>query len=114
MAIAPKLKAQWFDGKRLWVHLGLTFSGSYVAGGDTLNLTGIGIESSGLPSSWASIQSQNLGSNGTEYMWLQGTTMANGKIGITQGAGVEVTAGAYPASITGDTVNALFYFLFNR
>ena len=114
MAITPTLKAQWFDGKRLFAHVALVFSGSYVTGGDTLNLQNLGIKASGAPAGWASIDGQALGANGTQYVWIQGTTQANGKVGVTQGAGAEVTAGAYPASVTGDTVNALFYFLFNR
>jgi hypothetical protein len=114
MAITPTLKAQWFDGKRLWIHLALVFSGSYVTGGDTLNLQSLGIKASAAPAMWATIEGQALGSNGTQYVWIQGTTQANGKVGVTQGAGVEVAAGAYPASVTGDTVNMLSYLLFNR
>jgi hypothetical protein len=116
MAITATLKKQWLaaPGGRLFVHLGLVFSGTYPTGGDTLNLQGLGIQSNHAPASWAAIEGQALGANGTQYVWIQGTTQANGKVGVTQGAGVEVAAGAYPASVTGDVVNALFYFDFDR
>jgi hypothetical protein len=114
MAITPTVKAQWFDGKRLWIHLALVFSGSYVTGGDTLNLTGLGLKCSQPTSMWASIDGQALGANGTQYVWIPGTTLANGKVGVTQGAGVEIAASTYPASVSGDTVNMMTHSLFNR
>jgi hypothetical protein len=112
MAIAVTVKAQWLasPGGRLFVHCGLVFSGSYVTGGDTINLQGLGIKSSHPPSSWGAIEGQGV----TQYCWIQGTTQANGLVKCLQGALAEVAAGAYPGSITADVVNALFYFDFNH
>jgi hypothetical protein len=110
MAITPTLISQWFDGKRLWVHLTLTFSGSYVSGGDTLDVSKIGIKSSGPLAGLGDINGQSA----TAYTFVVGTTLANNLVKCFQGALAEVAAGAYPGSITGDTVNALFYCRFNR
>jgi hypothetical protein len=114
MAITPTIKSQWFDGKRLWVHLSLAFSGSYVAGGDTLDMSKLGIQSSGVPSLFGGMNSQTASTTGTVYNWIPGTTQATGKVVALQGALAEVAAGAYPASITGDTADMLCYFKFNR
>jgi hypothetical protein len=106
MAVTPTVVKKWFDTKKLFVVVNLVFSGSYVTGGDTVNLQSLGIPSSQVPISCLGVEGQV----GTTYNWIPGTTQANGKIFITQGATVQVTAGAYPGSITGDVVQGTFVF----
>jgi len=106
MAIAATVAKRWFDGKKFWAIVNLVFSGNYATGGDTLNLQGIGIQSSQVPFTCTDISGQS----GTLYCWVPGTTQANGKVKCFQGALAEVAAGAYPGSITGDTVQGSFVF----
>lgn len=108
MAITPTLIKQWWDGKKLWVELSLAFSGSYVSGGDTVNLQTLGIQSTGNPTvmdvkSTSGVAAQTLNS----YIWVKGTSLANGLIRCFVGT-AEVSAGAYPAAVSGDTAVALF------
>jgi len=80
----------------------LTFSGSYPTGGDTLDFTQVADK---LPSTQvvqAFAESQN--GNGGYYIPLQGTALNNWKLKAFAGGGTEITAGAYPASVTTDVV----------
>ena len=80
----------------------LTFSGSYPTGGDTLDFTQVADK---LPSTQiiqAFVDSQN--GNGGYYVPVQGTALNNWKLKAFTGGGTEVTAGAYPASVTTDIV----------
>ena len=111
MAATATVTKQWFDGKKLWVQLSVVLSGSYVQGGDTLNLSNLGIKSSQIPfaydfTSAAGTAAQALNS----YTWVPGTTQANGKIRCFIGAVAELAAGAYPAAATGDTITGTFAF----
>lgn len=106
MAITPTLTKKWYDGKKLWAVVSLVFSGSYVTGGDTLNLQSLGIPSSQVPFACTDVSGQSA----TLYCWVAGTTQANGKVKCFQGALAEVAAGAYPGSITGDVVQGQFLF----
>lgn len=95
-----------------------TFSGSYATGGDTLDFTTIaGKESGGQVFIAASAPSTVgvWGSSGHSYGYVKGSpaTMANGKVKINTAAGTELTAGAYPAAITGD-VNIYFEATFAK
>lgn len=108
MAITPTLIKQWWDGKKLWVEMSLAFSGNYTSGGDTLNLQNLGIQSSGIPTmvdikSTASTAAQTL----NNYIWVKGTTQANGLVRCFVGT-AEVSTGAYPAAVSGDTAVVLF------
>jgi len=112
----------------------ITPSGSYVSGGDTLDLGQLfgtqlvgnsaaipgmtpSLNSNTPPSSWfVQIQSQPAasGSSATGYTYLfkGGTTLNNCKMQVFQNAGAgnpqsELGAGAYPGAITGDTILAL-------
>ena len=80
----------------------LTFSGSYPTGGDTLDFTTVADR---LPSTQiiqAFAESQN--GNSGYYIPVQGSALNNWKLKCFLGGGTEITAGAYPASVTGDIV----------
>jgi hypothetical protein len=80
----------------------LTFSGNYATGGDTLDFTTVADK---LPSTQvvqASAESQN--GNGGYYVAVAGAALNNWKLKAFSGGGTEITAGAYPASVTTDVV----------
>jgi len=80
----------------------LTFSGNYPAGGDTLDFTQVADK---LPSTQivqAFAESQN--GNSGYYIPVQGSALNNWKLKCFLGGGTEITAGAYPASVTTDVV----------
>jgi hypothetical protein len=93
----------------------LVATGNYVAGGDIADFTAAaetaafqGLQPN-IPSSYApgnmKVFSEN-GNIGYQYVWIKGTTQANGKLkinGITTW-GTELLAGAYPAAILADTI----------
>ncbi len=87
----------------------LAFSGSYTAGGDTLDLSTISglIPSSGLPL-FAFVEGNGTGTQqsaaGGYYVVVPGTTLATYRVKIFSAGGVELVAGAYPAAVTGDAV----------
>lgn len=80
----------------------LTFSGSYPTGGDTLDFTTIAdkLPSTQIIQVFADSQNGNAG----YYVPVQGTTLNNWKLKAFTGGGTELTAGAYPASVTTDVV----------
>lgn len=80
----------------------LTFSGNYVAGGDTLDFTQVADKLSSDTIVQAFAESQN--GNSGYYIPVQGTALNNWKLKAFLGGGTEVTAGAYPASVTTDVV----------
>src|SRR5260221_6822501 len=80
----------------------LTFTGSYPTGGDTLDFTQVAEK---LPSTQvvqAFAESQN--GNSGYYVAIAGPALNNWKLKAFSGGGTEVTAGAYPASVTSDVV----------
>ena len=80
----------------------LAFSGSYITGGDTLDFTQVADK---LPSTQiiqAFAESQN--GNGGYYVPIAGAAMNNWKLKAFTGGGTEISAGAYPASVTTDAV----------
>jgi len=80
----------------------LSFSGSYPAGGDTLDFTQVADK---LPSTQivqAFAESQN--GNGGYYVPVQGSGLNNWKLKAFSSAGTEISAGAYPAGVTSDIV----------
>jgi hypothetical protein len=91
------------SGSNLFYAIGsLAFSGNYPTGGDTLDFTTVADK---LPSTQiiqAFADSQN-GSAGY-YVPVQGTALNNWKLKAFTGGGTEVSAGAYPASVTSDVV----------
>lgn len=108
MAITATLLDQWWDGRKLWVDLSLTFSGNYTSGGDTLNLQGLGMQSSAIPTIMELISSlSTAAATKQSYQWVKGTTQANGLVRCFTGT-AEVSTGAYPANMLADTAYARF------
>jgi hypothetical protein len=91
------------SGSNLFYAIGtLTFSGNYPTGGDTLDFTTVADK---LPSTQiiqAFADSQN-GSAGY-YVPVAGSALNNWKLKAFTGGGTEISAGAYPASVTSDVV----------
>ena len=80
----------------------LTFSGSYPAGGDTLDFTQVADK---LPSTQIiQVFAESQNGNSGYYIPVQGTALNNWKLKALAGGGTEITAGAYPASVTTDIV----------
>src|SRR5260370_17136706 len=79
----------------------LTFSGNYPTGGDTLDFTQVADKLPSTQMVQVFAESQN-GNNGY-YVPVQGSGLNNWKLKAFLGGGTEVTAGAYPASVTTDT-----------
>jgi hypothetical protein len=80
----------------------LTFSGNYSTGGDTLDFTQIADK---LPSTQviqAFAESQN--GNAGYYVAIAGSALNNWKLKAFTGGGTEISAGAYPGSVTSDVV----------
>ncbi len=80
----------------------LSFSGNYTTGGDTLDFTQV---TNQLPSDTivqAFAGSQN--GNSMYYTAVQGSALNTWKLKCFLGGGTELTAGAYPASVTTDIV----------
>lgn len=80
----------------------LSFSGSYPTGGDTLDFTTVAdkLASDQIVQIFAESQNGNSG----YYIPVQGTALNNWKLKAFVGGGTEITAGAYPASVTSDIV----------
>ncbi|HET7107823.1 MAG TPA: hypothetical protein VFI38_13515 [Candidatus Acidoferrum sp.] len=80
----------------------LTFSGNYASGGDTLDFTQVTnvIPSDTIVQVFAESQNGNSG----YYIPIQGAALNNWKLKAFLGGGTEVSAGAYPASVTTDIV----------
>ncbi len=80
----------------------LTFSGSYPAGGDTLDFTQVAdkLPSTQIVQAFAESQNGNAG----YYVAIAGSAENNWKLKAFNGGGTEITAGAYPASVTSDIV----------
>ena len=80
----------------------LTFSGNYPTGGDTLDFTQIADK---LPSTQlVQVFAESQNGNGGYYVAIAGSALNNWKLKAFNGGGTEVTAGAYPASVTTDVV----------
>lgn len=101
----------------------VTASGSYPAGGDTLDLTDLsgalgqfGVPDGQLPM-WTEIHSEaSGGASGYVYAYRPGTAQDDGKVQVLESAGsgaplAELGAGAYPAGVTGDKIIGRFTFL---
>lgn len=87
----------------------LVFSGSYVAGGDTVDLTPFqGFLPSGALPIAAFVEgngpSTSQQGGGGYYVWIAGAALTNNKVKIFSSGGAELAAGAYPAAVTTDVV----------
>jgi len=91
------------SGCNLFYAIGaLTFSGNYPTGGDTLDFTTVAdkLPSDQLIQVFADSQNGNAG----YYVPVQGSALNNWKLKAFSGGGTELSAGAYPASVTSDIV----------
>jgi len=80
----------------------LTFTGSYPTGGDTVDFTTVADK---LPSTQIiQVFGESQNGNSGYYIAVQGSAMNNWKLKAFSGGGTEITAGAYPASVTTDIV----------
>jgi hypothetical protein len=91
------------SGSNLFYAIGtLAFSGSYPTGGDTLDFTTVADK---LPSTQIiQVFADSQNGNPDYYVPVQGTALNNWKLKAFTGGGTEITAGAYPTSITTDIV----------
>jgi hypothetical protein len=93
------------SGSNLFYAIGtLAFSGSYSTGGDTMDFTTV---ASQLPSDQiiqVNVDSQNGGAD--NYIPVAGSALNNWKLKIFAPGGTELSAGAYPTSVTTDIVQA--------
>ncbi len=80
----------------------LTFSGNYTTGGDTMDFTTVAdkLASAQIIQVYADSQAGNAG----YYVPITGSGMNNWKLKAFTGGGTEITAGAYPTSVTTDAV----------
>ena len=101
-------------------------SGSYATGGDTLDFSGFDSIKSNKPPILVKIQSDAVMSStvgGWLYQFHPGTTIKNGVMQVvgqdptSASSGViqfeELAAGAYPASVSGDSIKFEAYFQFS-
>jgi len=105
------------DGVDLQTIVGtLAFTGSYPTGGDTIDWTtvvGVQIGSRIFIGQALPTYGSVAGSTGDSYAPITGTLLNNGKVKINTTSNTELSAGAYPARITGDT-NIFFSYTFPR
>ena len=100
----------------LYVRGSVSASGSYTAGGDTLDFSGKG----DLPASTPPRDVFIHGVSGFVYEFVRGATLTNNKVKVrgqqptSATTGVialdEIAAAAYPAGVTGDTISFLAVF----
>lgn len=91
------------SGSNLFYAIGtLAFSGSYTTGGDTLDFSKIAdkMPSAQIIQVFADSQNGNAG----YYVPVAGSTLNNWKLKAFTGDGTELSAGAYPSSVTSDVV----------
>lgn len=74
--------------------------GTYTAGGILMNLNTQPLIKASRTPFWVDFTGQS----GYEYAYVPGTNASNGKLKISTTAGTEVTAGAMPAGVSGDTI----------
>ena len=80
----------------------LSFSGNYTTGGDTLDFTQV---SNQLPSDTiVQVVAESQNGNSGYYVPIQGTALNNWMLKAFLGGGTEISAGAYPSSVTTDIV----------
>ena len=109
--LALKVVDHWIDGRRLHVVGVLTATGNYPAGGDVIPFNDPLIKT-GMAPVW--VEAQSIGGN--DFVGVPGvfqSTPPNAKLRvIADVTGVELVAGAYPASVTGNPIQ--IYAIFPR
>ena len=109
MAIAVSLLDYTPGLRNTTLYLGLTFSGSYTAGGDMLNLASAsnpnGLEGEGMAEAplngGPGVYFENLDGHYVQPVVAGVTSAASYKLQVFAPGGSELTAGAYPAALTG-------------
>jgi hypothetical protein len=107
MALASVVRFVDYSRRRKVITLGVTFSGSYTTGGDTLDLTATTNPKYFVAAKFGTIPVEFVVCNdagGCGFEWVPGTTLANGKVKVFSAANTELAAGAYNAALTGDTL----------
>jgi hypothetical protein len=108
MALAFSLVDTWDDGKRIHVSGTIAATGNYATGGDTVDLSQVPVIASTQPPIQGTAWMDGLA--GYDYVFIPGAAMNSNKVkmfasaGAAQAAFPELTAGAYPGAITGDTM----------
>jgi hypothetical protein len=111
VALLLSVTDHWIDGKKVHVTGTLTASGNYPAGGDVIPFNTFNNPS--IKTDKAPIWAEAVGLGGGDYFVSLGTTLANSKLRvITSSTGLELAAGAYPVTVTGNPMN--FYAIFPR
>ncbi len=131
LAVAMQTSSQsglpYFEAsaKIIRIYFTITASGSYSTGGDTLDLTqlfssipGLDIPVGAMPLKLEIMSAHGTGTPQTAmfvYNFAPGSTLANGKMQVFTGAAAqagltELSAGAYPAGVTGDSITAEVVF----
>ncbi|MGB2642885.1 MAG: hypothetical protein WBG02_13605 [Candidatus Acidiferrum sp.] len=91
------------SGSNLFYAIGtLAFSGSYTTGGDTLDLSKVADKLPTMQVIQVLADSQN--GNAGNYIPVQGSALNNWKLKAFTATGTEISAGAYPSSVTSDVV----------
>src|ERR1700693_138165 len=96
MAVAVTAIDKWYDGDRAFLVATIVLSGSYVSGGDTLNIAGLVPGTSLLPVqadivSQATTAAQALNA----YLFLPGATLATCKIRCFIGSASGMSGGGF-------------------
>ena len=91
-------------GPKEYILGNLAFSGTYPTGGEPFDVSQFTFQNKSVPK--VAISVSVAGANGYSVGFIPAATLAGGKLKINTGSAVELSAGAYPAGITGDT----FYF----
>jgi hypothetical protein len=105
MPISISIPPQNVDasGRNLVTAVGtLTFTGSYTSSGDTLDLTTVADKLSS--SQIVQIVANSLNGNAMYYVIVLGSALNNHKLKVFSAGDTEISAGAYPAGVTSDTV----------
>src|SRR5215831_8790840 len=91
------------SGSNLFYAIGtLAFSGNYPTGGDTLDF--ITVADKLLSDQLIQVFADSQNGNGGYYVPVAGSALNNWKLKAFNGGGTEITAGAYPVSVTSDIV----------
>jgi hypothetical protein len=110
MALTLTITDHWSDTKRIHVVGTLTASGNYPAGGDVIPVNNPLIKSGSSP---VFALAQGLGGFDYVVTSVPGVAPPAALLRVfTSSSGLELAAGAYPAGVTGNTVN--FYGIFYK
>lgn len=107
MSLTVNITDHWSDGKRIHVTGTLIPAGVYATGGDVIPLNLPTIKSAS-PPVFATAEGF-----GYDYVIVLGTTLSNSKLKVTvSNTGLELAAGAYPATLLANP--PLFYGIFPK